>query len=136
MTCIKLTVLLSALAASTYASPMGEIMTRDDGKYVVKFCEVGDSWASGVAWQTFLLLDNTYDHNAGNCLRVNHASAIQMVQDSTWFDSSKFQLELAFQACSGSRLDRMRPQMDTCDSPRFAIMTAGGNNALVSSIAA
>ena len=82
-------------------------------------CMVDDSW-----------FNNAYDGNKYQCLHVNHASSVQLKNDNTWYDNQHIPY-LEFKACSGSRLDAMRPQMDSCGSPRFTVMTCGGNNASV-----
>lgn len=130
---------LLGLASLTCANPLlcirspqscacGGCTPDHPGPTQIPFCEIGDSWASGVAWSTLLGLNNAFDNNKDNCLRINHASAVQLTKDNTWYDS-KYLPSLEFQACSGSRLVNMKPQMDSCGKPRFTVMTCGGNNA-------
>ena len=89
---------------------------------------LGDSWASGVAYNA----DNTYDDNKDNCLRTTEAYGAQLTANQTWLEQGTT-LSFNFPACSGSRLVDIvkgREQMSKLRSPTDVIvMTVGGNNA-------
>lgn len=140
----KTTALLLSIATSAC---LAKPLAQDDDKGIkrykyIEYCEIGDSWASGVAWKTITGQDNSWDKNKDNCLRINHASAVQLLGDDSWYDTDNYRPRLNFKACSGARFIDMQNQMATCDDgtnqikkPRFAVMTAGGNNMEVRSIA-
>ncbi|KAL9615939.1 MAG: hypothetical protein Q9160_009125 [Pyrenula sp. 1 TL-2023] len=101
----------------------------------IQYCEIGDSYASGVAWVGAFNQDNAYDGNKDGCLRINHASAAQLANDKSWYEKG-YPPKLNFKACSGAQLVDMKPQMDSCvdgsndiRNVRFTVMTSGGNNA-------
>jgi hypothetical protein len=89
---------------------------------------LGDSWASGVAYNA----DNTFDDNKDNCLRITEAYGAQLTANQTWLQQGTT-LSFSFPACSGSRLVDIvsgRKQMSKLQSVTDVIvMTVGGNNA-------
>lgn len=88
---------------------------------------IGDSWGSGVSYNTDVL----YDGNRDDCLRTKESHGPQMEADPNWSGHDPSGLRDA--ACSGSILGDLhlgQHQMGKVgDSPAMVVMTSGGNNA-------
>ena len=88
---------------------------------------MGDSWGSGVSYNTDVL----YDDNRDDCLRTKESHGPQMEADQSWVGHDPSGLRDA--ACSGSQLGDIvagQHQMGKVgDSPAVVVMTSGGNNA-------
>lgn len=90
----------------------------------LRFAVLGDSWASGVSYQTSV----QYDDNSSGCMRNNQAYGVQLKNDITWAGSN---ISFDFPACSGSRMIDMakgHDQIDQLQDPNIIIMTIGGND--------
>lgn len=106
-------------AAVTFQQAANALSKRD----TFQWGSIGDSYASGVAY----LQSNTYDNNAGGCLRTSDAYAYQMKNDRSWFNG--WTEYFTWTACSGSKLVNMQDQiLGVGSSPRLVTMTAGGND--------
>ena len=116
--------LLVALASSSTIPTLRDtaLVKRDD-PFV--FGTVGDSWASGVAF----LDSNTYDNNKDNCLRIKEAYGAQLELDTGDWKKDR-DVKFIFNACSGSRLDRMFPQAQPMkdEKPQLITLQGGGND--------
>ena len=87
---------------------------------------IGDSWASGVAYNKDVL----YDDNKDKCLRTKESHGPQLEADSDLFGHEPSGLRDA--ACSGSQfvdLAKNQYQMGKVGNPNLVVMTSGGNNA-------
>ena len=86
---------------------------------------VGDSWASGVAYDQASALDN----NAGGCLRYAQSAAPQINSDQEWWSSRDgFAPDLRDASCSGSQLVNIwqdAGQVLQTGSPNIIVMTSG-----------
>ncbi len=111
--------------------PCGSHARGDPACGTFPWANIGDSWASGVAY----LPTNTFDNNKDNCLRITESYTAQMQADKQWTTGKQ---DLRFAACSGSKLvDMASPPekwgghylVSKTGSPRILTMTVGGNNA-------
>ena len=110
-------------ASTVLAGTVGETFNALKKRDVFQWGSIGDSYASGVAY----LQSNTYDNNAGNCLRTTDAYAYQLKNDVSWMNG--WTEYFTWTACSGSRLVNMQDQiLGVGNSPRLVTMSAGGND--------
>ena len=101
------------------------INKRDSGPW--PYGVIGDSWGSGVSYNTDVL----YDNNIDKCLRTKESHGPQLEADHSW--TGDFSSGLKDAACSGSQLADLAKgahQMDEnkVGSPNLVVMTSGGNN--------
>ena len=125
--------LVSIIFASIAINDVAGSILRDTGHSLAKrgtfqWGVVGDSWASGVAY----LDSNAYDNNTSGCMRTTESYGAQLVKDTSW--TNGWTKDFSFPACSGSALvdiAKGQKQIENLgSSPKLAVMTSGGNNAL------
>ena len=115
---------LTGLGAATFPPDIFYRLDRRDGQAWPSGV-IGDSWGSGVSYNTDIL----YDDNKDDCLRTKESHGPQMEADTTWIGHSPSGLRDA--ACSGSNLGDIvlgQHQMGKVGNPDIVIMTSGGNN--------
>ena len=116
---------LTSLAAASFLPDTYHQLDRRAGQ-AWPYGVIGDSWGSGVSYNTAVL----YDDNKDNCLRTKESHGPQMEADPNWVGHDPSGLRDA--ACSGSRLVDIalgQHQMGKVGNPDVVIMTSGGNNA-------
>ena len=131
----SLSSLLSAASLLTSAVAAPALMSRADNGPLV-WAVIGDSWASGVAYNN----DIDFDNNQGKCLRVKDAWGPQMKNDDSWVTNGQ---KMTFTPCAGAVFKDVTsidnhtnpPQLDTLvDKPSLVVMSMGGNNAFFADI--
>ncbi|KAK4693501.1 hypothetical protein P7C71_g3919, partial [Lecanoromycetidae sp. Uapishka_2] len=95
---------------------------------------IGDSWASGVSYNTHVL----YDNNSDFCLRTTESHGPQLAANTSWLGSTLIP-GLSEAACSGSRLIDLASalgqfQIHNVSNPDVIVMTSGGNNCFFADI--
>ena len=115
--------LTSAAVLSGFDYSKSSLGRRDN---VWPWAVIGDSWGSGVSYNTDVL----YDGNKDNCLRTKESHGPQLEANTSWLGD--FTSGLRDAACSGSQLVDLAKggyQMGKVGQPDMIVMTSGGNNA-------
>ncbi|RDL37427.1 Uncharacterized protein BP5553_04860 [Venustampulla echinocandica] len=96
----------------------------------VEWAVIGDSWASGVAYN----LSNVYGRTDSEaCYRTKESWGAQMEQDKSW---SRDPQAFNFAACGGTLMDDLERQMkEKAGNPELVWGMFGGNNAYFGAIA-
>ncbi|KAI1142332.1 SGNH hydrolase-type esterase domain-containing protein [Hypoxylon sp. FL0543] len=123
----------TALAALVTLSQLQRVFALPSSAFIeprqekkLEWAVVGDSWATGVAYNS----SNKFDNE--DCYRCTEAWGAQMSQDAVWIDGGQ---DFKFAACGGTLMQAVEDQLKQAGNPSLIWGMFGGNNVFFGDIA-